>query len=81
MVFTEACLRETLRKYSVVPVVTRVAHADSNLCGHFIPRGSKIVLHLQGTHEQWQEPKVYRPQRFLPGGEFESFPEDVRRCT
>ena len=80
MTFTEACLKETLRKYSVVPVVTRVARNDTHLCGHDIPAGSRIVLHFQGTHEQWAEPTVYRPARFLPGGEFESFPEDIRRC-
>ena len=81
MEFTEACLKETLRKYSVVPVVTRVAHCHTELCGHAIPQGAKIVLHFQGTHAKWREPHVYRPGRFLPGGEFDSFPEDVRRCA
>lgn len=80
MVWTEACLKETLRKYSVVPVVTRVAHRDTRLLGHHIPAGAKIVLHFQGTHGQWQAPHEYRPERFLAGGELERFPEAVRRC-
>jgi hypothetical protein len=81
MVFTEACLKETLRKYTVVPVITRVAMAEVALCGHNIPKGSKIVLHLQGTHCQWKDPEQYRPERFLPGGEYDSFPESIRRCS
>lgn len=81
MEFTEACLKETLRKYSVVPVVTRVARNDTQLCGRDIPAGSRIVLHFQGTHELWKDPTVYRPDRFLPGGEFDLFSEDIRRCA
>ena len=80
MAFTEACLRETLRRYTVVPVVTREAMADTEIDGVAIPRGTKIGLHLQGTHDLWAAPQEYRPARFLPGGELEQFPEDVRRC-
>ena len=81
MAWTEACLTETLRKYSVVPVVTRVARRDTRLLGHAIPAGAKIVLHFQGTHGLWAEPESYQPERFLPGGEFDRFPEETRRCA
>ena len=80
MVFTEACLKETLRKYTVVPVITRIAQRDTHLCGEAIPKGAKVVLHLEATHRQWRDPDEYRPDRFLPGGEFEAFPEAIRRC-
>lgn len=79
MVVSEACLRETLRRYTPVPVVTRIANQDTQIGEYAIPAGTKVTLHLQGTHEQWADPHEYRPARFLPGGEFEAFPPDVRR--
>lgn len=79
MTFTMACLQETLRKYSVVPVVTRIAQADTEICGLSVPKGAKVVIHMQGTHLKWRDPEEYRPQRFLPGGEFEQFPDDIKR--
>lgn len=81
MAVTEACLKETLRKYTVVPVITRVAQRDTTLCGEAVPRGAKVVLHLEGTHRHWREPDAYRPDRFLPGDEYDSFPESIRRCA
>lgn len=32
----------------------------------------------QGIHHQYQEPLAFRPERFMPGGEYEQFPEDIR---
>ena len=44
---TFACARqETLRYYSVVPVVTREAAADDTLGGVTVPRGCKIFIHI-----------------------------------
>jgi len=37
-------LKETLRLYSLVPVVTRVAEADDTLGDQFIPKGTKIFI-------------------------------------
>jgi cytochrome P450 len=40
LVITQCCLKEALRKYSVVPVVVREAIKDVQLCGkYFIPAG------------------------------------------
>lgn len=33
---------------------------------------------LQGIHHQYKEPLAFRPERFMPGGEYEQFPEDIR---
>lgn len=32
----------------------------------------------QGIHHQYQDPLAFRPERFMPGGEYEQFPEDIR---
>lgn len=40
--------------------------------------GTMIVCHLQGVHNQWQEPTEFKPERFMPGGEYDQFEESVR---
>lgn len=75
-------LQETLRKYTVVPVVTRVAAADEEICGYKVPRGSHVACLLSAVHElEWSEPRKWRPERFLPGGEYDSFDESIRPHT
>lgn len=39
--------QESLRKYSVVPVVTRNLVADDELCGYKVPKGAWIICHIQ----------------------------------
>ena len=49
--------QETLRKYSVVPVVARHLTADDQLSGYRIPAGSTIIAHLQAVHNDgWKQP-------------------------
>ncbi|PRW33867.1 Cytochrome P450 [Chlorella sorokiniana] len=78
MEYTHSVLKEALRKYSVVPVVTRNLNSDDELLGHRIPKGSWLIIHVQGIHHQYKEPMAFRPERFMPGGEYEQFPEDIR---
>ena len=79
MSFTVAVLKETLRKYSVVPVVVRVAlKDDDDLCGYRIKAGARIMCCISGTHDMWEEPQEHRPERFLPGGEYDKF-DDAER--
>jgi cytochrome P450 len=78
-----ACLKESLRKYTVVPVVTRVVAADGvSLCGVPVPRGTYVAMLAQAVHKgRWADPGAWRPSRFSPGGEYESFPESIRPFT
>jgi cytochrome P450 len=78
MLWTLACLKESLRKYSVVPVVTRNLNADDELCGHRLPAGSWIICHLQRVHHLYKDPLRWSPARFMPGGEYDAFDDDVR---
>lgn len=78
MAFTLASLKESLRKYSVVPVVTRNLVASDSLCGHDLPAGSWIIMHLQRLHHQYKDPLRWDPARFMPGGEYDRFDEDIR---
>lgn len=67
--FAEASLRESLRKYSVVPVVTRRTVQDLYMENkYFVPKGSSLVLNIQAVHwnpEYWPEPNKFDPNRFL----------------
>lgn len=78
MVYTLSALKESLRKYSVVPVVTRNLTADDELCGMLVPKGTWIICHIEGVHQQYKAPQEWRPERFMPGGEYDSFDEDIR---
>lgn len=40
--------------------------------------GTMVVCHLQGVHNQWREPTEFRPERFMPGGEYDQFDESVK---
>eukprot|EP00198_Chlamydomonas_reinhardtii_P012870 XP_001702207.1 cytochrome P450 [Chlamydomonas reinhardtii] len=80
MIYTLAVLKEGLRKYSVVPVVTRVLAEDDpqGLLGYPLPRGTMVACHLQGTHRLYESPDEFRPDRFMPGGEYDQFDDADR---
>lgn len=68
LVYTECCLRESLRKYSVVPTLVRMADEDVDVGPYHLPKGTTVMINVQGVHhnpEYWPEPLVYRPERFL----------------
>jgi cytochrome P450 len=82
--FSLACLKESLRKYSVVPVVTRVAAEDTSLCGRKVPKGTYVAICIQAVHNNtvralggWKSPFSWFPERFLAGGEAETMPDSA----
>ena len=78
MEWTLSCLKESLRKYSVVPVVTRNMNAQDEICGYTLPKGSWIICHLQRVHHLYKDPLEWKPDRFMPGGEYDQFDDDIR---
>jgi cytochrome P450 len=77
LMLTEACLKESLRKYSVVPMVTRRVVEDLTMdirsttessSTYFLPKGSTVLVNIQAVHMDptlWPEPHQYNPYRFL----------------
>lgn len=54
MRYTLSVLKETLRKYTVVPTVTRrVGVEEESLCGYKIPKQCMVVLSLQVNCTQY----------------------------
>jgi len=68
--YTVGALKEALRKYSVVPVVTRECVQDDVLGGCAVPRGTTVIIVMQGVHHRediWPEPMEFKPERFMQG--------------
>ena len=60
-------------------MVTRQAAQDEEICGYSVPKGAYIACLISAVHEtEWQEPREWRPERFLAGGEYESFDNSIR---
>jgi cytochrome P450 len=65
--YTQNVLREALRKYYIVPVVTRVATEDDVIGGYTIPKGTKVVIPILSVHTRedlYPEPDKFKPERF-----------------
>ena len=66
---TDLVFRETLRMNAPVGVVARQARVDTELAGHHIPAGTRLLLGLYPTHRMepwWSEPDRFDPERFAP---------------
>lgn len=59
-------------------MVTRRVAADDAICGRRVPAGTYLACCLQAVHALWAAPAAWRPERFLPGGEYEGFKDDIR---
>lgn len=68
--YADCCLRESLRKYSVVPTVVRVPSENVEYNGHIIPKGTSVMINIMGVHhteEFWPNSNQYIPERFENG--------------
>jgi cytochrome P450 len=62
-------IREAQRLLAPVPSLARYAVQDTELLGHFVPRGTRLGLYPHVTHrmpEYWPEPDRFDPERFSP---------------
>jgi cytochrome P450 len=66
--YAECVLKEALRLYSVVPVVTRETVTDETVEGIALPPNCSIVIPIRYIHHRadlWPEPLEFRPGRWL----------------
>ncbi|MDH4094031.1 MAG: cytochrome P450 [Betaproteobacteria bacterium] len=62
-------LKESMRLYPPVPIMTRQAVADTVLDGHAIRAGASLVMPIYVIHRharRWEEPDAFLPERFAP---------------
>ena len=67
--FAERVLQESLRLYSPIHSLSRVALEDNRIGGYLVPKGATVVVSLHATHRLphcWENPDTFDPDRFLP---------------
>jgi beta-ring hydroxylase len=67
LILSEACLKESLRLYSVVPVVMRQISKPVQVENHIIPKNTSVTINIQSVHHNetyWPNPMHYDPSRF-----------------
>lgn len=88
---TRRVLKESLRLYPPAWAIARQAHADDEVCGYRIPRGSNVTLSPWLLHRHpglWEAPERFDPDRFRPEraagrprGAYFPFGAGGRRCV
>jgi len=69
MPYLERCLKESLRLYPSVPLISRVLSKDVKLQSYLVPTGAVLHINIYDTHRDpnfWPSPEVFDPDRFLP---------------
>ncbi|XP_050449047.1 cytochrome P450 4C1-like isoform X2 [Cataglyphis hispanica] len=67
--YLDRIIKETLRLFPSVPVITRRLKKDVKIDDFTLPKGATVVLHIALTHinpEVWTDPNKFDPDRFLP---------------
>jgi cytochrome P450 len=65
--YTEQVVQESLRLYSPIHSISRVASEEHTLGGYRIPAGATVCVSLYATHRlprYWHEPERFDPERF-----------------
>ncbi|XP_039312577.1 cytochrome P450 4C1 isoform X1 [Solenopsis invicta] len=69
MPYLERCLKESLRLYPSVPLISRVLTKDEQIQSYLVPSGTILHLNIIDIHRDsnfWPNPDVFDPDRFLP---------------
>ncbi|EDW02205.1 GH21869 [Drosophila grimshawi] len=68
--YLECFVKETLRMFPSVPIISRKAVRETELAnGLILPAGCNITVHIFALHRNpkyWTSPEEFQPERFLP---------------
>ncbi|XP_053670561.1 cytochrome P450 4c3-like [Anopheles nili] len=69
MKYLECCIKESLRLFPSIPMLSRTLATSVNIEGYHIPAGTNAVIMLYQLHRDPQyfpNPEKFNPDRFLP---------------
>ncbi|XKL64937.1 hypothetical protein PGB90_005023 [Kerria lacca] len=69
LTFLEQCIKETLRRFSIVPIIIRQSDEDIQIKNYVIPKRTSIVLSILGIHLNpniYANPFEWNPNNFDP---------------
>ncbi|KAL0134205.1 hypothetical protein PUN28_001196 [Cardiocondyla obscurior] len=69
MPYLERCLKESLRLYPSVPLISRVLSEDVKIQSYLLPNGTVLHINIVDIHRDpnfWSNPNEFDPDRFLP---------------
>ena len=69
LVLVQQVLKEAMRIYPPIPLMSRQAVADTRLGGHEIKAGTSVVMPIYAIHRharRWDDPDAFDPSRFAP---------------
>ncbi len=88
--YLEQVINESLRLYSPIHSLSRVAAEENTIGGYTIPKGATVIVSLYATHrlpQYWENPDVFDPERFSeenvakrPNSAFIPFATGHRSC-
>ena len=72
LTLTQQVLKESMRLYPPVPIVSRQALAEVRLGGNAIAPGTTVLMPIYAIHRharRWEDPDAFEPERFAPARE------------
>ncbi|XP_036143836.1 cytochrome P450 4C1 [Monomorium pharaonis] len=67
--YLERCIKEALRLYPSVYVISRLTSQEAQLKSHLLPPQTLVLLNIYSAHRDpnfWPNPDIFDPDRFLP---------------